>query len=307
MPYLARTSNTQIIASNSATIFDLIGTFTQTFAACASLGANWYAVLRNNGTGDITLDPNGSETIDGLTSFVMYPGEARLVQCDGTALRSIVLEGFTKVFTASDNFIKPPGYSQFGGIIRSGGASGSRRAASTSSPGGAGGGAFPFSVSASQLPQSSPVVVGSGGASITTNDTFAALGGDSSFAGITVGMSSAFVGGSVQKNPGGLKGAGFDPSAQEANVTATYGGGSTNDGITPSGSSLFGGAAGGGVSTANTALIAGTSAFGGNGGAASTTAAGSPGAIPSGGGGASRNGFASGAGGRGQVDIWGLV
>lgn len=117
----ARTSNTQLVAADLGSLIDITsGTFTQTFAAVATLGSGWWLYLRNSGAGDVTLDPNGSEQIDGLTSYVMYPGEVRLVQCDGAALRGFVIAPFSKTFTTSGTFIKPPGYAEFGARIKGG-------------------------------------------------------------------------------------------------------------------------------------------------------------------------------------------
>lgn len=107
-----RTGNPPLSKDDKGKWIDILtGTFTQPFNTAASLGNGWWLRIRNSGTGDITLKPNGSETIDGLASFIMYPGEARLIQCDGTALRSIVMAPGIKEFLSSANFVMPPGYS----------------------------------------------------------------------------------------------------------------------------------------------------------------------------------------------------
>ncbi|MCX6738470.1 MAG: hypothetical protein NT098_00265, partial [Candidatus Parcubacteria bacterium] len=80
-----RTGNTILGASDKSTLIDITsGTFTQTFTAAETLGSGWFCYIKNSGTGDVTLDPNGAELIDGLATYVMYPGESRLVQCTGT-------------------------------------------------------------------------------------------------------------------------------------------------------------------------------------------------------------------------------
>jgi hypothetical protein len=61
----ARTSNTILGTADVSTLIDITsGTFTQTFTAAATLGSGWFCYIRNSGTGDITLDPNASETIE---------------------------------------------------------------------------------------------------------------------------------------------------------------------------------------------------------------------------------------------------
>lgn len=316
---VARTANTAIAKADKGKWIDITsGAFTQTFASAATLGNGFKLILSNSGTGDITLDPNGSETIDGLASFIMYPGEVRLIQCDGTALRSIVLHSFRKTFTQSDNFMKPPGYTEFGGILRSGGAGGQWNSnTSQSAAGGSGGGAFPFSIPATSLSANTTVTIGSGGAAGTINGNVNQNGGDSTFANISVsgggnGTAGTGRGGAVNGiNPSSsARAVGFDPSAFNVGAgVALYGGGSVdNNGFNIQGSSVYGGGCGGFIQSTNNVIPPGTSTFGGSGGIASTSTGGTVlnGIVPSGGGGASRVSPA-GAGARGQLDIWGIV
>ncbi|WP_158876905.1 hypothetical protein [Antarcticirhabdus aurantiaca] len=87
----ARTSNTALTVVDNAKFLDCTGTFTQTFVAAATLGAGWQATIHSN-TGTITLDPNGSEQIDGATTLAVGPGETRQVICTGTAFITVLVD-----------------------------------------------------------------------------------------------------------------------------------------------------------------------------------------------------------------------
>jgi len=308
----ARTSNTALTSSNKSDFIDITsGTFTQTFDAAASLGDGWFCYIRNSGTGDITLDPNSSETIDGLTSYVMYPNEVRLVQCDGSALRTIVLQGFSATFTASGTFTKPPGYAAFAGLAWGGGASGARTNSSVAARGGGGGQCFPFNVNASSFGATETITVGAGGAAYTgTSGTTHNAGGNTSIGSLlTVNGATSNQGagyGSGVVFPVGFEGQSL---TNASTLSSIYGGSAcpnSTDGN--SGNSIFGGAAGGCVSSSGpTARNGGTSTFGGNGGNGSIASNGSDGTAPGGGGGATQTGTQSGAGARGEVRIWGVL
>lgn len=83
----ARTSNTVLGVADKGAFIDITsGTFSQTFAAAATLGDGWSCHIRNSGTGTVTLDPDGAETIDGATTLTLGPGASVLLQCTGTAL-----------------------------------------------------------------------------------------------------------------------------------------------------------------------------------------------------------------------------
>lgn len=312
----ARTSNTIIGVADKATLIDITsGTFTQTFVAAATLANGWSCHIRNGGTGDITVDPNGAETIDGLASFVMYPGEVRLIQCDGTALRSIVISSFSRTFIATETFTKPPGYQQFGGLIWGGGSSGRKSGdVSIEAAGGAGAGCGDFTILATDVGATVSVTIGAGGAAVS-GAANGNIGGTSSFGSFISSFANTTynAGGSISDqmvaNGGRPPAMGYEGGC--AGITAfnmsSIWGGSASDGNSPSGLSIHGGAAGGSLSNSAVLRTAGTSKFGGDGGAASSTGNGTAGVTPGGGGGATQTGGSSGAGARGEIRIWGLV
>ena len=286
-----------------------------------NLGAGWSVILGNS-------SPNGENwlyttagLIDSRSWIGIYPGEIRLIFCDGANFTSRVLNPFRKVFTSSDTFYVPPGYREFGGLAWSGGASGRKLVGGAS--GGGGGGCFPFVLQASALPGSFTITVGAGGSA--TSQQWINPGGDTSVGGIfTVLGAGATEGGSIRTtssvsnhfmshqggNPFSFSGgSGFGSSGSQWFPYAVYGGGKARDPEVngTNGDSVYGGGAGGGVMYDNTILQApGVSNFGGSGGAAGITQSGSNGLVPGGGGGGTVTGATAGAGARGEVRIWGI-
>jgi hypothetical protein len=176
-PRLTKTGAYTIGASDKGkVIVATSGTWSFTFSACSTLTSGWYAWVFNDGTGNITLDPNSTEQIDGVTSFVMYPGERRFVYCDGSALYTFIERAFYATFTSSGTLTVPPGYKGVGAFLiggGSGGGSGERRAAGAKSDGGAGGGGGQaqvgeFSVTAAET---LTITIGAGGAGGTARTT----------------------------------------------------------------------------------------------------------------------------------------
>jgi hypothetical protein len=317
VPYSGRTSNTILGGADRSYLIDITsGTFTQTFGAAAGLGSGWWIYLRNSGTGDITLDPDGAETIDGLATFIMYPGEARLIQCNGTVLRSVVIRPFSRQFNASGTFTKPPGYLQFGVRAWSAGASGGKSGSAASTAfGGGGGGCGDFVLLASSVGTTETVTIGAGGAAVS-GTALGNLGGNTTlgalltvFAGIIPSRGGSISSGaSASTGIGAFGFEGASGSLTTIGCNSVYGGScGTSNASAAAGDAIFGGAAGGSVDSSSVVRAAGTSRYGGNGGAGSSASSGTAGSQPGGGGGATQTGAASGAGGDGAMRIWGLT
>lgn len=276
-----RMANVMLIARDMGVFAEITaGTFTQTFDAPANLGASWFCYLKNSGSGEITIPAS-----DGLTNWIMYPGEARLFQCDGTTLRSTILKPFKKDFTSTANWIKPPGYTRFGLEMWRGGEGGDSGDGGNYNgreggyPG-QGGYAGQFVIDAAVLPSSVLVTVGAGGvggeASMTIKTRSSVPAGASSFGSfVTVTAStlpSGFDGGTGGRGYG-LNGGTFSSS--------------------PGQNPKFGGKGGDGGAERSAGANGVAPGGGGGGGGCSQTAG-----LPSGKGG---------DGARGEVRVWGIA
>jgi hypothetical protein len=83
-----KTSAYTVIASDSGTIINCTsGTFTVALTAAATLGAGFNVTIWNTSTSTsdiITIDPDGAETVGGLSTLRIRRGEGTQIICDGT-------------------------------------------------------------------------------------------------------------------------------------------------------------------------------------------------------------------------------
>jgi hypothetical protein len=65
------------------------GVGTLSITASSTLGNNWFCLVRNSGTGALTLSPLSAGTIDGASTVALNPTETCIVTCDGSAFYTI--------------------------------------------------------------------------------------------------------------------------------------------------------------------------------------------------------------------------
>lgn len=90
---------TALLADNNAAL-RFTATATLSLTAAATLGANWHITVIADG-GDVTIDPNGAETIDGASTLVVSNGYSALIVCNGSAFFTNKLATTVKTLAAS--------------------------------------------------------------------------------------------------------------------------------------------------------------------------------------------------------------
>lgn len=72
-------------ATDRGKLLNCTGAWTLTLLAAATAGAGYAIGVRNSGSGTITLDPSGSETVDSAATIALAAGETCLLVCTGSA------------------------------------------------------------------------------------------------------------------------------------------------------------------------------------------------------------------------------
>ena len=73
------------------------GLGTLTLPTASSVGGDWFIAVRNGGAGNLVIDPQGAETINGAASLTLTPGDSATAVTDGTGWYTLGL-GQSAVF-----------------------------------------------------------------------------------------------------------------------------------------------------------------------------------------------------------------
>jgi len=83
--YSSTTLNT---SSRSQMFVWSTGAGTITLPSSGTAGNNWFAIIKNNGTGIVTITPQGSDTIDGNATQQLQLTESLVVVCNGSGFNT---------------------------------------------------------------------------------------------------------------------------------------------------------------------------------------------------------------------------
>lgn len=65
------------------------GAGTLSLESAPTVGADWFVNVRNSGSGDLVIDPNSSELINGGATLILAPGDSCIVVTDGSQFWTI--------------------------------------------------------------------------------------------------------------------------------------------------------------------------------------------------------------------------
>lgn len=86
---VAKSGAYTVIASDRGKTLNCTGTWSLSLTAAATLGDGFAVTVVNSGTGVITIDPSGSEAIDGATTLAVEAGGRLVLLCTGAVWLSL--------------------------------------------------------------------------------------------------------------------------------------------------------------------------------------------------------------------------
>lgn len=90
--YTSKSANYTAVANDNNAFLTFSGAYTLSLTAAATLGTNWHITVYASG-GDVTVDPNGSELINGKTTILIPKGQRAEIICDGAAFSAYRVGG----------------------------------------------------------------------------------------------------------------------------------------------------------------------------------------------------------------------
>lgn len=85
----SKSTNYTVIASDRGKTIQCTATLELALTAAATLGSSFAFTVDNTGSGDVTINPSGTETIDGASTITLGAGQSCIVYCNGTSFYTV--------------------------------------------------------------------------------------------------------------------------------------------------------------------------------------------------------------------------
>lgn len=108
--YQTKSSGYTAVLADLGTFFRITDAVTLAMTAAATLGTGWWCMVLADG-GDVTVDPDSSETINGSATLTISDGDWAIIKTDGTAFYALTNSDLTVLDEddmASDSATQPP-------------------------------------------------------------------------------------------------------------------------------------------------------------------------------------------------------
>lgn len=118
-------SNTTLNNSYDNSVIIASGTININLQGASTAGEGFVFSIYNAGTGLVTIDPDGSETINGASTLILYPTDSAMVVCDGTNWYALFKQGAGSSTVSNKTTTYSVGVSDKGSTITADATSGS--------------------------------------------------------------------------------------------------------------------------------------------------------------------------------------
>jgi len=91
--FTSKSANYTAVGTDNNATLRFSGAYTLSLTAAATLAANWHITVMADG-GDVTVDPDGAETIDGAATLTIPDGFGAMIFCTGSAFYSQTIQPY---------------------------------------------------------------------------------------------------------------------------------------------------------------------------------------------------------------------
>lgn len=101
-------TNYTVVAGDAGAIKNATASLTVSLLDSSTAGEGFIIGVKNSSSGNVTIDPDGLELIDGLSTITIYPDQSALIVCTGTGWLSLyqdlIAAGENNTFTGDNTF-----------------------------------------------------------------------------------------------------------------------------------------------------------------------------------------------------------